>query len=74
MGFLHWVLVTDLDLHPTAQVVAQEVGRHRVQHVHLVRLERHRLLVKIVPEWELSVADVIVRLRATDRQQLPIRP
>ncbi len=25
----------DLDLHPAAEVVAKEVGRHRVEHVHL---------------------------------------
>lgn len=38
-----------MDLHPTLQVVAQEVGRDSVQHVHLERLERDRLLVEIVP-------------------------
>lgn len=38
-----------LDLHPALQVVAQEVGSDSVQHVHLERLERDRLLVEIVP-------------------------
>lgn len=38
-----------LDLHPTLQVVTQEIGRHRVKHVHLEGLERNRLLVEVVP-------------------------
>ena len=41
--------MTDLDLHPAAEVVPEEVGGDRVEHVHLVRLERHGLLVKVVP-------------------------
>ena len=41
--------VTDLDLHPAAEVVPQEVGGDRVEHVHLVRLEGDRLLVEVVP-------------------------
>ena len=49
-----------LDLHPAAQVVAQEVGRHRVQHVHLVRLERHSLLVKVVPEEKKRVEQMLL--------------
>jgi len=38
-----------LDLHPALQVVAEEVSGDRVQHVHLERLERDRLLVEVVP-------------------------
>lgn len=38
-----------LDLHPTLQVVAEEVGGDRVQHVNLERLERDRFLVEVVP-------------------------
>ena len=39
-----------LDLHPAAEVVAEEVGCDRVEHVHLVGLEGHGLLVEVVPE------------------------
>ena len=38
-----------LDLHPAAEVVAEEVGCDRVEHVHLVGLEGHGLLVEVVP-------------------------
>jgi len=38
-----------LYLHPTADVVAGEVGADHVQHVHRERAERDRLLVLVVP-------------------------
>lgn len=38
-----------LDLHPTLQVVAEEIGRDRVQHVYLERLECDGLLIEVVP-------------------------
>ena len=41
--------MTDLDLHPAAEVVPEEVGGDGVEHVHLVRLEGDCLLVKVVP-------------------------
>ena len=41
--------MTDLDLHPAAEVVPEEVGGDGVEHVHLVRLESDRLLVEVVP-------------------------
>ena len=41
--------IVDLNLHPAAEVVAEEVGGHGVQHVHLVGLERHSLLVEVIP-------------------------
>ena len=41
--------MTDLDLHPAAEVVPEEVGGDGVEHVHLVRLEGDRLLVEVVP-------------------------
>ena len=44
--------VTDLDLHPAAEVVPEEVSGDRVEHVHLVRLEGDRLLVEVVPAYK----------------------
>ena len=41
--------MTDLDLHPAAEVVPEEVGGDGVEHVHLVRLEGDSLLVEVVP-------------------------
>ena len=41
--------MSDLDLHPAAEVVPEEVGGDGVEHVHLVRLEGDRLLVEVVP-------------------------
>ena len=39
----------DLNLHPATQVIAEEVGRHGVQHVHLIRLESDGFFVEVVP-------------------------
>ena len=58
--------MTDLDLHPAAEVVPEEVGGDGVEHVHLVRLERHSLLVKVVPELEERIGPDVIALRATD--------
>ena len=44
--------MTDLDLHPAAEVVPEEVGGDGVEHVHLVRLEGDRLLVEVVPAYK----------------------
>jgi len=38
-----------LNLHPTSEVVSKKVGGHRIQHVNLIGLERHGLLIEIVP-------------------------
>ena len=38
-----------LYLHPAPEVVPEEVCRDRIQHVHLIGLEGHGLLVKVVP-------------------------
>lgn len=43
-----------LDLHPALQIVAQEVGRHGVQHVNSERPECHRLLVVVVPFFSFN--------------------
>ena len=57
--------MTDLDLHPAAEVVPEEVGGDGVEHVHLVRLERHRLLVKVVPSApeSTSLVPYLLQLR-----------
>ena len=47
--------MTDLDLHPAAEVVPEEVGGDGVEHVHLVRLEGDRLLVEVIPEIHIWV-------------------
>ena len=38
-----------LDLHPTSEVVPEEVCGHGVEHVDLVGLEGYGLLVKVIP-------------------------
>ncbi len=48
-GMFSQIPEAHLDLHPAAEVVSQKVGGDRVQHVHLIGLERHRLLIKVIP-------------------------
>ena len=40
---------TNLNLHPTSEVVSKEVSSDRIQHVHLVGFECHCLLIEIIP-------------------------
>ena len=42
-------LKTNLNLHPTSEVVSKEVCSDRVQHVHLIGFECDCLLIEIIP-------------------------
>ena len=54
--------MTDLDLHPAAEVVPEEVGGDGVEHVHLIRLEGDCLLVEVVPaNKQYSIVQYIAR-------------
>ena len=44
---------TDLYLHPASEIVSQEVGSHRVQHINLVWLECHSFLIEVVPATKI---------------------